>query len=262
MFSYPRKNMEINYHNPKGLPYKLLFIHGGPGMDDTYFFPFLKELESDFDIISYRHGQLGSNPDDLSREFAEVLKKIDTEQSHIIPFCHSFGARIFLEYLSLNKKAAFPAYIFCSWAYNNYWQESYYRRYPQELKSGDHVSNSQDYLVMMLHHIDKYFTEASHKTGKEVFEKINYNADLFSHVADSRMYKFDGKNTLINIKVPVLSIAGRVDRITDLNYIKLGENLINRVQSVIVDDASHFPFVEKPDVVINAIRSFAKKYIL
>jgi pimeloyl-ACP methyl ester carboxylesterase len=68
-----------------------------------------------------------------------------------------------------------------------------------------------------------------------------------------------GASKLREVKVPTLIMWGRQDRLIPLEYLKPFQTSIKGSSVVIVEDAGHAPFAEKPAIACELLRSFLKR---
>jgi pimeloyl-ACP methyl ester carboxylesterase len=81
----------------------------------------------------------------------------------------------------------------------------------------------------------------------------------FKSAFDNSVYTRIGVEKLKQInenKIPTLIIWGRQDRLIPLQYFKIFQEAIRDSQAVIVEDAGHAPFAEKPAIVYEILRTF------
>ena len=81
----------------------------------------------------------------------------------------------------------------------------------------------------------------------------------FKSAFDNSVYTKIGVEKLKQInenKIPTLIIWGRQDRLIPLQYFKIFQEAIRDSQAVIVEDAGHAPFAEKPAIVYELLRTF------
>ena len=81
----------------------LLFVHGGPGMDESYFRPFLEPLGNQYEIIFYRQLRVPFKTDDglneLLRQLDDIVNSLNN--SSIFLFGHSWGTVLALSLIHI-----------------------------------------------------------------------------------------------------------------------------------------------------------------
>lgn len=85
--------------------------------------------------------------------------------------------------------------------------------------------------------------------SKHAFKSAFYNS-VYTNVGVENLKQIG------NNDIPVLIIWGRQDRLIPLQYSKIFQEAIKSSQVVIVEDAGHAPFTEKPAIVCELLRRF------
>ncbi len=85
--------------------------------------------------------------------------------------------------------------------------------------------------------------------SKDAFKSAFYNS-VYTNVGVENLKQIG------NNDIPVLIIWGRQDRLIPLQYSKIFQEAIKSSQVVIVEDAGHAPFTEKPAIVCELLRRF------
>jgi pimeloyl-ACP methyl ester carboxylesterase len=81
----------------------------------------------------------------------------------------------------------------------------------------------------------------------------------FQSTFDNSVYTQIGVEKLKRIKVPTLIIWGRKDRLIPLQYCRPFQESIKGSSVVIVEDAGHAPFAEKPAIASELLHKFLKR---
>lgn len=156
----------------------ILLVHGGPGMDDSYFYPYLADLKRKHNVISYTQGERLLQKSritigDLLEEYNSILTEIPGEVTVI---GHSFGACIAVNYwCELEHKI--EKLVLCNWPYDNKWINEFYTKYPETIEF-----SCFDYRTQNLKLLSYYFMDQI--KGKEVLEKITYDQNIFESIGD------------------------------------------------------------------------------
>lgn len=264
MFNYslvlenvPLKNsptLDLKISTPSTEPIKLLTLHGGPGMDTSYFLPFLAPLQREASLLFYTQGSSGaSTMAGLLNELHSILQHFKNDQ--VIIFAHSFGAALVFEYVRTYGDHLITALILSSWMYDVQCVARYLARFPSE-GSDESYKTDADYKAQTLRITDRYFTSPFVNKGKKIIEKIRYNAALSNAIWKTFLADFDGREVVRHFTKPMLSISGSDDLLTDREYLRNGEALNRRIEVVEIGNVGHFPFVEKPEDVNRAIQRF------
>lgn len=94
--------------------------------------------------------------------------------------------------------------------------------------------------------VDGFIYRMSQIGSKHAF-KSAYEYSVNTQIGDDRLKR---------IKAPTLIIWGRHDRLIPIKYFKPFQELISSSTVVIVEDAGHAPFAEKPAIVFELLRRF------
>ena len=235
----------------------LYLVHGGPGFDDSYFYPYFNDLSSYFDIKSHTLGsQVFKDKitiEDLVRELTDNLNKVPNE--HIILLGHSFGAALIIELLNsqnhLIKRT--QCIIFSNWIVNNKWIEQFFQNYPETAK----LEKKTCLREMTLGYLDYYFNDSIE--GKNVLDKIQYNSKLYFSFSNY-LTSLDLESKLSKISIPIVSISSENDAITPKSYITYNASRF-KIQNHDISNAGHFPFVEATNDYNKTIINICKEYI-
>lgn len=218
---------------------KLLLIHGGPGFDDSYFYPYIENAKPIYDeIISYT---LGSDTLEHSIENlqSELSKKISSIDGPCTLLGHSFGGALCIETLSnspeLQKKVKL---ILSNWIYDSEWIDIFNEDHPESAA----ISEVDGFRERTLAYLPYYFVDQS--VGKATLEKIEYEEEVFDALSPY-ILNLDLRAKIENLKIPVFSIASELDVITPPKYLA-DINLPAGSKTFQIKGAGHFPFIERP----------------
>jgi len=229
----------------------LILLHGGPGFDESYFYPFLNPLKDNYILHSYT---LGSSSKDytfksLISELESVIAGIDKNEIYIL--AHSFSSILTLN-LSEKTLHKITKIILSNWIYNSEWIENFYENYPEERNY-----LSQSMRDDSFHYLKYYFNDQ--EKGRDVLSKIKFNDNLQKTVGDYYLESSHEKNLgLFHSKI--FSISSDFDKITTKNYILTGAQKFN-LKNFNIEDSSHFPFVDTPNDFLHLVRHIFKKQI-
>lgn len=244
----------------------VICLQGGPGMDYKYLKDGLLLVSDNFGLVFYEYqgdDDLGVN--DLMNELKEVvdflMNTYPNKNIHLLG--HSFGSVLAIEYIS-KWRCDIASVIFISWIYNSKWfEKSEVKRKGlvdeiRQSSSGQEQINDSNLRAMrdFLSFSRLYFTEKFISEGENILKESKYRGNLFYNLMDTYLSKFCLKDKLKNIETSVLSIAGIEDGVVDYDYILEGVSLIDNVKHVAIQEAGHFPFLEKNNLVCNKIINF------
>lgn len=237
---------------------EILFLHGGPGMDPAYFFPYLEPLSQKNQLTTYAQGFSGAVT--LPALINELKTVLALSKKPLFIFAHSWGSTLILEYLRRNKISRLKGLVFCAWTYAADFERSYKASLldhliEHKLKNLKWNTNA-DYKKNLPKLKELYFHPAYFDEAIQLCQRLEYNVALFNSIKSSHTPDYDLRDVLKNLKVPVLSLVGTQDRVTPPEYIRKGAKLIRHLQHEELDEASHFPFIEESGQIIKLVDKF------
>lgn len=222
----------------------LLLIHGGPGLDDSYFFPFLSPLEEFYNLISYRIGSRCKDYslDSLVHELENVINKIDGDNLNVL--AHSFASVILLNSKDkvLNR---FSNLILSNWIYNTEWIDIFHKKYPEAAETEGN-SLKED----MLKQVDYYFCDIN--LGTKVLNQISFSDEIYQQ----SLACYEHLDLSLRVEKhlnKITSVCSEFDKIVPSEYISMITNRLN-IKNYLIPNAGHFPFAEQPEIYLNNLK--------
>ena len=229
----------------------LILLHGGPGLDPSYFFPSIDPLKEKFKICAYTIGSTIPEPSlsNLQIEFSTLLQGLKDERFSII--AHSFGSFLALSEATLKKYDNINKIFLVNWIYNDEWIEDFYKNNPEERNN-----NFESLKESFKHYSKYYFRDLS--LAEPVFDKIKYSDRIFNQIASefSEISLFKYANMLSS---KIVSISSEYDGITSKQYHNKINNMLN-LKSYHFNNSGHFPFIEQPDFFLKIINEETKAH--
>jgi len=225
----------------------IIFVHGSGGYGDIW--RYQTEYFSDshaVDLPGHPHGQLLSSVE----ESVDWLREYITarECSDLVLAGHSFGGAIVLLYALKYPQDLKGIIIIGSGAR--------LRVHPMFLAPCEEAIKGNSYQWYQL--VEEMYRSTPEDYKKEMIEKqkaIGPAAMLTDFLCcDS----FDIMDRVHEIKMPALIITGESDAMTPAKYANYLGTKIAHSKLMIVPQAGHFVFAEKPEVVNKAIEDFVK----
>lgn len=263
------------YHTGKGEP--IIIVHGGPGLNHSYFLPSMNQLADSYHVIYYDQKSCGqaeiSNDTSAMRinafvdDIETVRQKFGLKKFHLMG--HSWGAMLAAKYalkypshlssLILVSPAAFSSndvreaskILNARFDYTDQLNRSQILE-SAEFKSGSHVAMEKLFLLGFRQNLaQKNLVDSIHLYIPEDYAKRN--ASLKYLYKD--LYDYDLYSTLKNIKAPTLIIEGDQDA-----GLLAAEKISAQIpfhHYELINNAGHFPFIEQPTL----FQAIVKKYI-
>lgn len=238
---------------------RLLFLHGGPGLDHSYFPPYFGGENAPYEAVFYTQGE-GREPgiDGLIGELRGFVEKLSDRPLFL--FAHSFGAALALEYVRRHDEKNLSGLILCAWIHDKKnWLDDYCRRFklsPRDLKTKAPLSDAEFKAATVAASDRYFFSEGFREKGKKLWDAVRFNAAVYETITREFFDDFDAADVVRSLKLPTLSLAGTEDEIVGLGHVRRGAGLNPEIQTVEVAGAGHFPFAEKTAQTAGAVASF------
>ena len=261
----------INIHytdTVKGKP-ELLMLHGFLGNLDnwTYITPLLK---NDFRLVSYDRLAFGMSgrpaiaknnpytPFETEERALKLTEKLHMDKPVLVG--HSAGGNLALR-LALENTDSFSALILISPAIYNNGPPDFVRLL---FKSGLFDKAGLNAIQKLPKRLDEFLKLAYHDPSAVAQETIDsYTAPLSLRNWDTALWEYtkaQNKNTiperLNELKIPVLFIHGREDRVVPVEDSIKASAEIDGAVMVILNNCGHMAFEEKPGETASIVRAF------
>jgi len=252
----------------KGQP--LLVMHGGLGLDRTYFRPWLDRLGQQVELVYYDHRGNGRSTRPATMEGithetwaadADALRaRLGFDK--IILFGHSYGSFLAQEYalrfrnhlkgLILSNTAPVFDYVPVIQA------NAAARGTPDALVAlgevfGRAMSDDDDWRSHWTRILPLYFRRFDPRIGKTMDEATSYSAAAWNHVNANCLPKFNTLARLKEIAVPALVLAGGDDWITPAEQNRRVHAELPNAEFAIFEASGHFPFIEEADKFVTTV---------
>lgn len=245
--------------------WSIVALHGGPGLDHSYFWPYLEPLTKRNRVVSYQQGtvQPSARPsiESLIEELTEVVKETAKDGSRICLIGHSFGGALALEYLA--RKKVKLALVLSNWICNMEWLPIYQKRNEMAANRASAMAaaqegtsdNKEQFKIRMLSYLDDYFTKESRDNGRTVLEQIAYAPEIGDPIEAEYCASLNLDPVLQEINWPILSLAAESDRVIFPEYHQALAQKYRCLQHQVIR-GGHFPFVENSAGFCHAIETY------
>jgi proline iminopeptidase len=252
-------------------------MHGGMGLDHTYFRPWLDPLGENAQLIYFDHRGNGRSapPRDWSGldhrgwiEDADALRaRLGYEK--IFLFGHSYGGFLALEY-ALRYAERLHGLVLCNTAPAFDYPEvaianAENRGTPGALDALGHVlaqraPNDEAAGQWWRQIFPLYFHRPEAAVLEGVADRIRYRHEAWNRSIFELMPGFNVVDRLSQIHVPALVLAGRDDWIMPVREgaERLHAGLPNS-QLVIFEQSGHFPWIEEPEAFLTTVRQWMNR---
>ena len=249
----------------------MLLMHGGSGLDHTYFRPWLDTLSDQVQLIYY--DQLGQGRSTRPESYEGISMSTWADEAdalraslgfdRIILLGHSFGGFIAQEY-ALRHGDHLDGLILCDTAPVLDYQDvimanAQSRGTPEQVQAviaglSAPVADDASFQQLWTTILPLYFNTYDPKVAKQMDDATQYSAQGFNQGMGVCLPTFNVLSRLGEITVPTLVMAGRHDWITPPPQAaeRLHAGLPNS-KLVIFEESGHFPFIEEHDKFVTTV---------
>lgn len=263
------------YHRIRGRGTPMLMMHGGLGLDHTYFLPWFDRLCGEMEIIFYDHRGNGrsAGPEGLAGVTHDTwiadADGLRRERGHdrIILFGHSYGGALALEY-ALKYGDHLAGLILCCTApafdyIDVILENARARGTAEQLEAlgavmNGTVTDDAQWRKMWMTYLPLYFKDYDPAVGAAMDERTVYRIAPQNHANTFCLPSFNVLDRLRKITAPTLILSGKEDWITP--HAQAGERIqagLPHAESVLFENSGHFPFIEETDLFMKRIADWA-----
>jgi proline iminopeptidase len=265
------------YVEIKGAGPPLLAIHGGLGLDHSYFEPWLDPLESGFQLIYPDLRGEGRSADVADSEFTldKMIDDLEALRTALgikrwAVLGHSYGGFLAQAYALKYSDAVAgliladtsPAPRLISRAAARQWLAA--RMTPTIAAASGEIARLADRSApeggdeefkALWHAVLPVYFDAPPPEALISADRIFYREHAF--VLGARLTDgFDTRSALAKLTIPTLILVGERDAILPLSHSEALAKAIPGARLLVFDHSGHFPFVEEPARFVAAIRAF------
>ncbi len=263
------------YYEEFGFGEPFLIMHGGLGMDHSYFRPMIDPLGNIFKLIFYDHrgeGRSGRPPintityEQLADDADALRKVLGYDKIGIIG--HSAGSCVALNYairhpMTINYLVlmnAFPAFD-----YLEEMNEKVMQRNPSPemidvliAPVDPTIEGFKEQLKISAPFYFYDYNSEMEEITTQSYNKVILNPETAA-LTEKLNLKYNVFDSLSHIKIPTLILAGEDDIATPPSQARRIHDAIPNSTLVIFEKCGHYPFYEVPDELFSAIRDWFTK---
>ncbi len=279
------------WYESEGSGPPLLLVAGGPGLPHSYLHPHFSQLANSYRVIYF--DAFGTGKSDRAREPHEYSFTRDVENveglrkalglGKISLLGHSYGGMVAQAFaLRFPDSVEKLILVDTSWgaemtlAHGENFRSQLRNQFPdlweqkmQAHEKGFHTCSKeyraagripQEFQASLLFFnpaLMQKLTETAEPGSDEVNCAINGDDSGFALGGD--MAKVDFRTELKELRMPMLIVAGRFDRILFPRYQEQFKTYAPQAQFVIFEKSGHFPFIEEPERFTELVRGFLQK---
>ncbi len=277
------------WYESEGTGEAVLIIPGGPGNSHIYFHPYFTELAKLFRVIYF--DAFGRGKSDRAKspkeylfdrdvEDVEALRKVLKIDKWII-LGHSYGGMVAQGY-ALKYPSSISKLVLSNTLYNaEMWQgnddnsnHEIRNQFPEiweklmAVRAQGQHSNGVDHqkLYSRVPSGLLYFYDPA-KAGKVASDSVSNNTELYyamvgddgDFIIGGDMYHLDFRTRLKDIKIPMLIIQGRFDRVVYPRFSIQYKTYAPQAEFVMFEKSGHMPFIEESADYFATVTKFLKK---
>jgi proline iminopeptidase len=262
--------------SPSGLdmtPKEACFVlHGGPGLDHSYFKPWLTPLAETMQLIYVDHRGTGRSErvpletctiEQMADDLEELRKLLGIEKVSLLG--NSFGGMWALVYATRYPERVSRLILVTTTPSHEFYQAAEkqieIKATPEQkatmpsLFEGA-VTTDEQFKRWWDVMLPLYFAHWDPVRGEQMIERGIVNPLVAAYMFEKIIPVYDVRPHLGSIHAPTLVIAGRHDWVTPVGE---SEQLAERIadsQLVVFEESGHMPFIEEQDLFVETVRQF------
>lgn len=286
--SFAAVNGENIWYKIIGEGEPVILIAGGPGSSHGVFTPWFDDLAGRCKVIYF--DAVGRGKSSRAKNKAEYSLQRDVDDLEALHkslgfkrwsvLGHSYGGVVAQAY-ALQYPDSVAKLILVDTLYDaEMWQANddnfnyeFKNQFPERweklmaIRSQGHKSSSPEHIKAYDIPLGlMFFYDASNasKLQQDMSNPLDFNWDVYYQICGDdadfeiggEIAKFDFKKDLKNLKMPILIIAGRYDRVSIPRFAVRYKDYVPQARFVMFEKSGHFPFVEEQDEFMSIISRF------
>jgi proline iminopeptidase len=257
----------------------VLVMHGGLGLDHTYFRPYLDPLAEAAELTFYDHrghGRSSAVDDWRGIDHGTFADDADALREHlgherIVVFGHSYGGFLAQEY-ALRYPERLAGLVLCSTAP----ALDYVRDLRRLLAAADVAATEEQ-----IERAERFFATppgSDEEFGRErravlplafahpaprllgpLVEEVMFRAAPWRHAVQSLLPAYNVTDRLRVVAAPALVLGGRHDWASPATQPARLAALLRRSELVLFEHSGHYPFVEETDEFVRVVREWIER---
>lgn len=268
------------YYKRMGTGEPLVIVHGGPVLEHGYLLPHLKPLSDSYELIFFDQRLSGRSAVDVDSsavtmqnftdDIEALRESLNLGKIHLMG--HSWGGLLAMKYAvkypqNLNKVVLSNTMPGSAELWQQEEIELAKRTTSSDRRAREKVRNSEWYKSdnpdaieeLLLLSFQNQFHDTTYVDSLNFYIPDDYTKRslLFGNLMPE-LQNYDLHSDLAQLEVPVLLIYGSDEPATSLSGKKLDETLPNS-SLIIIEEAGHFPFIEKSDQFLTTVQKFLRE---
>lgn len=268
------------YYKRMGAGEPLVIVHGGPVLEHGYLLPHLKPLSDSYELIFFDQRLSGRSAVDVDSsavtmqnftdDIEALRESLNLGKIHLMG--HSWGGLLAMKYAvkypqNLNKVVLSNTMPGSAELWQQEEIELAKRTTSSDRRAREKIRNSERYKSdnpdaieeLLLLSFQNQFHDTTYVDSLNFYIPEDYTKRslLFGNLMPE-LQNYDIHSDLARLEVPVLLIYGSDEPATGLSGKKLDETLPNS-SLIIMEEAGHFPFIEKSDQFLKTVQKFLRE---
>jgi proline iminopeptidase len=247
-------------------------LHGGPGLDHSYFKPWLSPLAEDLQLVYVDHRANGRS-ERVALETCTIEQMADDLEAlrmllglgPVNVLGNSFGGFVAQMYAARHPQSVRRLILVSTSPSHEFYaaaEKELARKGTAEQKAaaGDvfegRIETEEAFLRWWEIMMPLYFAHWDAKRGEEMIKRGVDNPTVASHMFRHEIPTFDVRPQLHAMAMPTLVIAGRHDWVTPVGESALITAGIPGSELIVFEESGHMPFIEEQAGFVAAVRRF------
>jgi proline iminopeptidase len=247
-------------------------LHGGPGLDHSYFRPWLSPLADTLQLIYVDHRGTGRS-DRVPLETCTIEQMADDVEAlrqylgldKVVVFGNSFGGFWGLTYAIRHPESLSRLILVSTSPSHEFYQaaekEAERKATPEQKETmpavfEGRVTTEEAFRRWWDVMLPLYFAKWDAKIGGEMIERGVTNPLVTAYMFKEIIPHYDVRPRLREINVPTLVIAGRHDWVTPVGESEPIAAGIPNSELVVFERSGHMPFIEEQREFVNLVTRF------
>jgi len=250
-------------------------LHGGPGMDHSYFKPWLSPLTDTFQLVYVDHRSTGRSDrapletctiEQMADDLEALREYLGLEKVTVLG--NSFGGMWALNYAVRHPENLNRLILVTTSASHEFYPaataEAEKKGTPEQIKVmpdvfEGRIETSEEFAKWWDIMLPLYFYDYDEEIGANQNSRGESNPQVASYMFREVMPKYDVRAQLPSIHVPTLVVSGRHDWVTPVGESEEIARGIPNSQLELFEKSGHMPFIEEQDTFNALVRDFVTK---
>lgn len=250
-------------------------LHGGPGLDHSYFKPWLSPLAETMQLIYVDQRGSGRSErvaletctiEQMADDVEELRKLLGLEK--VIVLGNSFGGMWALTYATRYPENIEKMILVTTTPSHEFGVaaaiELEKRGTPEQKATAPalfegKITTEAEFMAWWDVMISLYFAHHNEKLETEMVARGTDNPLVAAYMFEKIIPKYDVRQQLRSMHFPTLVVSGRHDWVTPVGESdKIAENMPN-AEMIIFEESGHMPFIEEQAAFVDAVNAFVRK---